>query len=71
MGKLPIISEETVRKIVTHQLAFDAVRGAFEAVEADRARLFDVVIGTGLNRCDLNTRPLPPEGTKLFASNCF
>ncbi len=49
MGKLAIISEETVRKIVSRQLAFDAVRGAFEAVAADRARVFDVVIGTGLN----------------------
>jgi ornithine cyclodeaminase len=49
MGQLAIISEETVRKIVTRQLAFDAVRAAFEAVAADRARLFDVVIGTGLN----------------------
>ncbi len=49
MGKLAIISEETVRKIVTRQLAFDAVRAAFEAVAADRARVFDVVIGSGLN----------------------
>jgi ornithine cyclodeaminase len=49
MGKLAIISEETVRKIVTRQLAFDAVRAAFEAVAADRSRVFDVVIGTGLN----------------------
>ena len=32
MGKLAVISEETVRTIVTRQLAFDAVRGAFEAV---------------------------------------
>ena len=31
MGKLALISEETVRKIVTRQLAFDAVRAAFEA----------------------------------------
>jgi len=49
MGKLAIISEETVRKIVTRQLAFDAVRAAFEAVATDRAHVFDVVIGTGLN----------------------
>ena len=48
MGKLAIISEETVRKIVTRQLAFDAVRAAFEAVAVDRSRVFDVVIGTGL-----------------------
>jgi hypothetical protein len=33
MVKLAIVSEETVRKIVTRQLAFDAVRAAFEAVE--------------------------------------
>ena len=49
MGKLAIISEETVRKIVTRQLAFDAVRAAFEAVAVDRSRVFDVVIGTGLH----------------------
>lgn len=49
MGKLAIISGETVRKIVTRQLAFNAVRAAFEAVATDRARVFDVVIGTGLN----------------------
>jgi len=49
MGKLAIISEETVRKIVTRQLAFDAVRAAFEAVAVDRSRVFDVVIGSGLH----------------------
>ncbi len=49
MDKLAIISEETVRKIVTRQLAFDAVRAAFEAVAVGRSRVFDVVIGTGLN----------------------
>lgn len=49
MGKLALISEETVRKIVTRQLAFDAVRAAFEAVAVHRSRVFDVVIGTGLN----------------------
>ncbi len=42
MSKLAIISEETVRKIVTRQLAFDAVRAAFEAVSADRARVFEL-----------------------------
>ena len=31
MGKLAIISEDTVRQIVTRHLAFDAVRAAFEA----------------------------------------
>lgn len=36
-----------MQNIVTRQLAFDAVRAAFAA---DRARLFDVVIGTGLNK---------------------
>jgi len=50
MDKLAISSEEAVRKIVTRQVAFDAVREAFEAVAADRARVFDVVIGTGLNK---------------------
>lgn len=50
MNKLAIISEETVRNIVTRQLAFDAVRAAFEAVAVDRAQVFDVVIGTGLNQ---------------------
>ncbi len=50
MGTLAIISEETVRKIVTRQLAFDAVRAAFEAVAVDRSRVFDVVIGAGLNK---------------------
>ncbi len=49
MSKLAIISEKTVRKIVTRQLAFDAVRAAFEAVATDRSQVFDVVIGTGLN----------------------
>jgi ornithine cyclodeaminase len=49
MSKLAIISEKTVRKIVTRQLAFDTVRTAFEAVAADRARVFDVAIGSGLN----------------------
>ena len=49
MGKLAIISESTVRKIVTRQLAFDAVREAFEAVALGRAQVFDVVIGSGLN----------------------
>ena len=49
MSQLAIISESTVRKIVTRQLAFDAVRSAFEAVADDRAQVFDVVIGTGLN----------------------
>ena len=38
MGKLAIISEEAVQNIVTRQLAFNAVRAAFEAVAADRAR---------------------------------
>jgi ornithine cyclodeaminase/alanine dehydrogenase-like protein (mu-crystallin family) len=49
MGKLAVISEETVRSIVTRQLAFDSVRSAFEAVASDYANVFDVVIGTGLN----------------------
>jgi ornithine cyclodeaminase len=49
MSLLAIISELTVRRIVTRQLAFDAVREAFEAVAVDRSRVFDVVIGTGLN----------------------
>lgn len=49
MAELAIISEETVRDIVTRQLAFDAVRAAFEAVAVDRSRVFDVVIGTGLH----------------------
>jgi len=48
MGKLAVISEKTVRTIVTRELAFDAVRAAFEAVALDRSRVFDVVIGTGL-----------------------
>jgi len=49
MSKLAIISEKTVQKIVNRQLAFDTVRAAFEAVAVDRARVFDVAIGTGLN----------------------
>ena len=49
MVKLAIVSEETVRKIVTRQLAFDLVRAAFEAVAIDRSRVFDVVLGTGLH----------------------
>jgi len=49
MAQLATISEQTVRKIVTRQLAFDAVRAAFEAVAVDRSQVFDVVIGAGLN----------------------
>ncbi len=49
MGRLPIGSEETVRKIVARQLAFDAVCAAFESVAVDRSQVFDVVIGTGLH----------------------
>ena len=49
MGKLAVVSEKTVQKIVTRQLAFDAVREAFEAVALNGARVFDVAIGTGLN----------------------
>ena len=49
MVKLAIVSEETVRKIVPRQLAFDLVRAAFEAVAIDRSRVFDVVLGTGLH----------------------
>ena len=49
MTQLAIISENTVRDIVTRKLAFDAVRQAFQATSTDRARVFDVVIGTGLN----------------------
>lgn len=49
MGNLSIVSEETVRRIVTRELAFDAVRAAYEAVATGRAQAFDVVIGTGLN----------------------
>ncbi len=49
MGKLAVVSEKTVQKIVTRQLAFDAVREAFEAVSLNGARVFDVAIGTGLN----------------------
>lgn len=53
MGKLAVVSEATVRKIVTRQLAFDAVKEAYEAVAADRAQVFDVVVGTGLNSGEL------------------
>jgi len=49
MARLAVISEETVRQIVSRQLAFDAVRGAFESVASNRSQVFDVVIGTGLN----------------------
>ena len=49
MSKLAVVSEETVRSIVTRQLAFDSVRSAFEAVASNHANVFDVVIGTGLN----------------------
>jgi len=48
-GKLAVISDETVRAIITRQLAFDAVRAAYEAVATENAQVFDVVIGTGLN----------------------
>jgi len=49
MGKLAILSEKIVRNIVSRELAFDAVRAAYEAVAMDRAKPFDVAIGTGLN----------------------
>ena len=49
MAKLAIISEDTVRQIVTRQFAFDAVRSAFESVATNQSQVFDVVIGTGLN----------------------
>jgi ornithine cyclodeaminase len=49
VSKLAIVSEATVRQIVTRQLAFDAVQAAFEAVATDRARVLDVVIGAGLH----------------------
>jgi len=49
MSRIAVVSEATVRSIVTRQLAFDSVRSAFEAVASDRANVFDVVIGTGLN----------------------
>ncbi len=50
MTKLAVVSEKTVLKIITRQLAFDAVKEAFEAVAAKRAEVFEVAIGTGL--CD-------------------
>lgn len=49
MTQLAIISEATVREIVTRELAFEAVRQAFVATASHRAQVFDVVIGTGLN----------------------
>ena len=49
MTRLAIISEDTVRQVVTRQIAFDSVQAAFEAVASDRASVFDVVIGAGLN----------------------
>jgi ornithine cyclodeaminase len=49
MAKLAIISESVVRKIITRQFAFDAVRSAFESVATNQSQVFDVVIGTGLN----------------------
>jgi ornithine cyclodeaminase len=49
MGRVAVVSEEAVRKIVSRELAFDAVLAAFEAVASDHANVFDVVIGTGLN----------------------
>jgi ornithine cyclodeaminase len=48
MGRLAVIGESAVRRIVTRQLAFDAVRDAFESVAAGDSQVFDVVIGTGL-----------------------
>lgn len=48
MGRLAIVSEATVRKIITRELAFGAARAAFEAVAVGRSRVFDVVLGTGL-----------------------
>jgi hypothetical protein len=49
MSKLAVVSDEAVQKIVTRQLAFDAVKEAFEAVATNRAQVFDVAIGTGLH----------------------
>ncbi len=48
MTKLAIITEKTVRKVLTRQLAFDAVRDAFESLALGQSRVFDVVIGTGI-----------------------
>jgi len=48
MTRLAIVSESTVQKTVTRQLAFDAVRAAFEAVADDQAAIFEVVAGSGL-----------------------
>jgi ornithine cyclodeaminase len=49
MSRLAVIPEKAVRSILTRQLAYDAVRQAFESIAADRSQVFDVVIGTGLN----------------------
>ena len=48
MAKLALISEATVRDIVTRQLAYGAVQKAFEAVALQRSAVFDVVVGDGL-----------------------
>jgi hypothetical protein len=42
MSQLAIISEATVQEIVSRQLAFDAVRKAFEAVAVDRSPDMDI-----------------------------
>lgn len=48
MGKLAVIGESAVQRVVTRQLAFDAVREAFESVASGDSQVFDVVIGSGL-----------------------
>lgn len=49
MTQLAIISESTVREIITRRVAYDAIKQAFEATASDRSQVFDVVIGAGLN----------------------
>jgi ornithine cyclodeaminase len=49
MNQLSVVTEKTVRKIITRQLAFDAVKEAFEAVAANRAEVFDVALGSGFH----------------------
>ena len=45
MSQLALISESTVRGIMTRQLAYDAVQQAFEGTATGRPQVFDVVIG--------------------------
>lgn len=52
MSRLAVVTASAVDRLVTRRLAFDAVRGAFEAVALGKADVCDVVTAPGLARSD-------------------